>query len=209
MGVEHGQWLVVGGHYHDKVVSSSGQGKCAFDIEKSLHIRDLSQKNRRKGTSLTSGGSYWDSSTWTYLEFEPKHLEDNCETSNAERRVAKHTKWTFTVIISKRFLFFVVLELQWSLRLICYIFNPLNTEFRSRKKTHFLSNISFLDGFSVSTVISMEMAKNEIFSYCLFCFWNGNCWLCWDLFINGLSFGYFRIWIWGTWTPGLLFWNAW
>ena len=116
----------------------------------------------------------------------------------------------FTVIISKRFLFFVGLELQWSLRLICYIFNSLNTEFRSRKKTHFLSNISFLDGFSVSTVISMEMAKNEIFSYCLFFFfWNGNCWLCWDLFINGLSFGYFRIWIWGTWTPVLLFWNAW
>ena len=32
------------------------------------------------------------------------------------------------------------------------------------------------------------MTKNEIFSYCLFCFWNGNCWLCLHLFINGLSF---------------------
>ena len=31
------------------------------------------------------------------------------------------------------------------------------------------------------------MAKNEIFSYCLFCFWNGNCWFCWHRFINGLS----------------------
>ena len=86
---------MVGGHYHDKIGSSSVQGKCAFDIEKSLHIRDPSQNNRRKGTSLTSGGSYWDSSTWTYLEFEPKHSEDNCETSNAETRFAKHTKWTF------------------------------------------------------------------------------------------------------------------
>ena len=64
--------------------------------------------------------------------------------------------------------------------MICYIFNPLNTEFRS-EKTHFLSNVSFLDRFSTSTVISMEMAKNEIFSYCLFCFWNGNCWLCWEM----------------------------
>ena len=57
------------------------------------------------------------------------------------------------------------------MRLICYLFNPLNTEFRSReKKTQFLSIISFLDRFSASTVVSMEMAKNEIFSSCLFCF---------------------------------------
>ena len=74
----------------------------------------------------------------------------------------------------------------------CEEFNPLNTEFASRKKTHFLSDISFLDRFSTSTVISMEMAKNEIFSYCLFCFWNGNCWLCWHLFITvGCLFYYF------------------
>ena len=137
-----------------------------------------------------------------------KNREDNCETSNAERRALNTHTGHFTVIISERFHFFVVLELQWSMRLICYIFNPLNTEFRSRKKkkTHFLSNISFLDRFSASTVISMEMAKNEIFSYCLFCFWNGNCWLCWGLFINGLFivcivFIFFTLKGRVTWTP--------
>ena len=62
----------------------------------------------------------------------------------------------------------------------------------AKKKTHCLSNISFLDRFSASTVVSMEMAKNEIFSYCLFCFWNGNCWLFWHLFITvGCLFYYF------------------
>ena len=30
--------------------------------------------------------------------------------------------------------------------------------------------MSFLDQFSASTVVSMEMAKNEIFIYCLFAF---------------------------------------
>ena len=46
------------------------------------------------------------------------------------------------------------------MRLICYIFNPLNTEFRSReKKRQFLSNVSFLDWFSASTVVSMEWLK--------------------------------------------------
>ena len=140
----------------------------------------------------------------------PKTSEDNSETANAERRALNTHTWHFTVIISKRFLFFVVLELQWSLRLICYIFNPLNTEFGSRKrKRNVFSNISFLDRFSASTVVSMEMAKNEIFSYCLFCFWNGNWWLCWDLFINSLCFGYFRIWIQDTWSPVLPFWKAW
>ena len=112
-----------------------------------------------------------------------------CPNIKVTSRVSRQTPFP------KHFHFFVVLELQWSLRLICYIFNPLNTEFRSRKKTHFLSNISFLDRFSASTVISIEMAKNEIFSYCLFCFWNGNCWLCWDLFINGWKFNGV------TWTP--------
>ena len=37
------------------------------------------------------------------------------------------------------------------------------------------------------------MAKNEIFSYRLVCFWNGNCWLCWHLFMNGLSFLFFLL----------------
>ena len=69
-----------------KFFRSSGQGKCTCDIEKSSHIRDFSQSNRRENTSSTSSGSYWDSSTWTYLEFEPKNSEDNCETSYAERR---------------------------------------------------------------------------------------------------------------------------
>ena len=48
---------MVGGHYHDIIVSSPGQGKCTFDIEKSSHIRDFSQSNRRESTSLTSSGS--------------------------------------------------------------------------------------------------------------------------------------------------------
>ena len=78
---------MVGGHYHDIIVSSSGQGKCTFDIEKSSHKRDFTQSNKRKSTSfiITSSGLYWDSSTWTYLEFQPKNSEDNCETSDAER----------------------------------------------------------------------------------------------------------------------------
>ena len=125
---------LVGGHYHDKIVSSSGQEKCTFDLKKSSHTRDFSQSNRRKSASLTSSGSYWYSSTWTYLEFEPKYSEDNSETSNAERRALNTHTGHFTVIISKRFHFFVVLKLRWSLSLICYIFNPLNTEFGSRKR---------------------------------------------------------------------------
>ena len=68
MGVEHGEWWVVGGHYHDIIVSSPGQGKSAFDIEKSSHIRDFSESNRRES------------------EFEPKNSKDNCETLNAEGR---------------------------------------------------------------------------------------------------------------------------
>ena len=111
--------------------------KCTFDIEKSSHIRHFLQSNRRESSSLTSSGSYWDSSTWTYLEFAPKTSEDNCEITNAERRALNTHTGHFTVIISKRFHFFVVLELQWSLRLIYYIFNPLNTEFRSQKKRIF------------------------------------------------------------------------
>ena len=63
MGVEHGELCVVGGHYHDIIVSLLGQGKCTFHIEKSLHIRDFSQSNRGESTSLTSSVSYWDSST--------------------------------------------------------------------------------------------------------------------------------------------------
>ena len=43
--------------------SSSGQGKCTFDIEKCWHVTDFWQSNRRERTSLTSSGSYWDSST--------------------------------------------------------------------------------------------------------------------------------------------------
>ena len=55
---------MVGGLYHDIiVVSSPGQGKCTFDIEKSSHIRYLSQSNRRESSYLTSDVSYWDSST--------------------------------------------------------------------------------------------------------------------------------------------------
>ena len=196
---------MVGGHYHDKIFRSSGLGKCTFDIEKYSHIRDFSQSKRRKNTFLTSSGSYWDSSTWIYLEFEPKNWEDNCETSNAERRALNTHTGHFTVIISERFHFFVVLELQWSMRLICYIFNPLNTEFRSRKKKRiFFPTSPFWIGFP--PVLSMEMAKNEIFSYCLFCFWNGNCWLCWGLFINGLFivcivFIFFTLKGRVTWTP--------
>ena len=49
---------MVGGHCHDIIVSSPGQGKCTFDIEKSSHIRDFSQSNRRESTSLTSSVSY-------------------------------------------------------------------------------------------------------------------------------------------------------
>ena len=131
---EHGEWWVVGGHYHGIIVSKPGQGKCTFDIEKSLHIRDLLQSNRRKSISLTSSGSYWNMSTWTYLKFEPKNSEDNCETSNAERRVLNTHTGHFTVIISIRFRLFVVLGLQWCIRFICHIFNPLNTEFRSGRK---------------------------------------------------------------------------
>ena len=42
----------------------------------------------------------------------------------------------------------------------------------AKKKTQCLSNISFLDRFSASTVVNMEMAKNEIFSYvCLVLKW--------------------------------------
>ena len=87
MNVEHCEWWLVGGHYTDKIVSSSGQGKCTFDIEKSSHKRNFTQSNK-KNTSfiITNSVSYWDSSTWTYLEFEHKNSEDNCETSNAERR---------------------------------------------------------------------------------------------------------------------------
>ena len=40
----------------------------------------------------------------------------------------------------------------------------------AKKKTQRLSNISFLDRISASTVVNMEMAKTEIFSYCLFGF---------------------------------------
>ena len=54
---------MLGGHYDDIIVSSTGQGKCTFDIEKSSHIRDFSQSNRRESTSLTSSVSYSDSST--------------------------------------------------------------------------------------------------------------------------------------------------
>ena len=155
--------------YHDKIVSSSGQGKCIFDTEKSSLIRDFSQSNRRKSSSLTNSGSYWDSSTWTLLEFEPR-----TQKTTAKLQILRGMPWTHIPCY-----FFVALELQWSLSLIYYTFIPLNTEFRWwKKKTHFLSNMSFLDQFSASTVVSMEMAKNEIFIYCLFCFWNGNCWLC-------------------------------
>ena len=49
---------MVGGHYHGMIVSKPGQGNCTFDIEKSLHIRDFSQSNRRKNTSLKSSGSH-------------------------------------------------------------------------------------------------------------------------------------------------------
>ena len=112
MGVKLGDWFVGGGHYKDEIVSSSGQGKCTFDIEKSWQVTDFWQSNRRESTSLTSSGSYWDSSTWTYLEFEPKNSKDNCETSYAERRAPNTHTGHFTVIISKRFHFFVVLELH-------------------------------------------------------------------------------------------------
>ena len=54
---------MVGGHYHGIIVSKPGQGKCTFDVDKSLHIRDFSQSNRRESTCLTSSGLYWDSST--------------------------------------------------------------------------------------------------------------------------------------------------
>ena len=47
---------LVGGHYHDKIVSSSGQGKCTFDLKKSSHTRDFSQSTRRESASLTSSG---------------------------------------------------------------------------------------------------------------------------------------------------------
>ena len=43
MGVEYGESRVVKGHYYDKIVSSFGQGKCTFDIEKSSHRKDFSQ----------------------------------------------------------------------------------------------------------------------------------------------------------------------
>ena len=113
MGVEHGEWWVVGGHYDDIIVSSLGQGKCTFDIEKSSHIRDFSQSNRRESTSLTSSGSYRDSSTWKYIEFEPKNSKDNCETSFSGMRALNTHTGNFTVIISERFHFFVVLELHY------------------------------------------------------------------------------------------------
>ena len=102
---------LVGGHYHDESVSLSGQRKCTFDLEKSSHTRDFSQSNRRKNTSLTSSGSYWDSSSWTNLEFEPKNSEDNGETADAERRALNTRNGHFMVIISKRFHFFVLLKL--------------------------------------------------------------------------------------------------
>ena len=54
---------MVGGHYRGIIVSKPGQGKYTFDVEKSLHIRDFSQSNRRESTCLTSSGSYWDLST--------------------------------------------------------------------------------------------------------------------------------------------------
>ena len=130
-------WLAQSVNKWLKSISSSGHGKCTFDKEKSSHIRNFSQSNRRESTSLTSSGSYSDSSTRTYIDFKPKNSEDNCETSNAERRALNTHTGHFTVIISKRFHFFVVLELQWSLSLICYIFNSLNTEFRSPKKNAF------------------------------------------------------------------------
>ena len=51
-------WLVM----NVIIVSSSGQGKCTFDIEKSPHKRDLTQSNKRKSTSFikTSSSSYWE-----------------------------------------------------------------------------------------------------------------------------------------------------
>ena len=93
--VEHGEWWVVGGRYHDKIVSSSGQGKCTCDVEKSSHKRDFSQSNRRENTSSTSSGSYWDSSTWTYLEFEPKKLRRKLWNLKCWEARPKHTYWTF------------------------------------------------------------------------------------------------------------------
>ena len=83
------------------------------------------------------------------------------------------------MIISKRFHFFVDLELHckawvWYATYLTLWIRNLG---REKKKPQFLFTISFLDRFSASTVVSMEMAKNEIFSYCLFCFWNGNGWV--------------------------------
>ena len=48
---------MLGGHYHGVTVSKPGQGKCTFDIEKSLHIRDFSQSNKRESTCLPRNGS--------------------------------------------------------------------------------------------------------------------------------------------------------
>ena len=193
MDVEHGEWWVVGGHYHDKIVSLSGQGKCTFDIEKSWHKKDFTQSNKRKSTSfiITSSVSYWDSSTRT-SRIWTKNLEDNCETSNAERR-ALNTH-TLSLLCCSR----VEVKLEFDILNYYYIVNPLDTEVRSRKKTHFLANVSFLDPFSASTEVSMEMAKNEIFSYCLFCF------LKWTLLVMVCLFYFyyffnFRRWIKSTW----------
>ena len=70
---------MVVGHQQDKIVSLSCQGKCTFDIEMSSHRREFSQSSERKSTSLTSSGSYCDSSTSKCLEFEPKNSGDNYE----------------------------------------------------------------------------------------------------------------------------------
>ena len=54
-----------------------------------------------KNSSLTSGGSYWNLSTWNYLEFDRENSEDNYEFSGAEKR-ALNTHIQLDTIVLQR-----------------------------------------------------------------------------------------------------------
>ena len=93
-----------------------------------------------------------------------KNSEDNCETSNSERRALN--TYTLSLLCCSR----VTVKLEFDIL--------ITTEFRSFP--HLL-----LDQFSTSTEVSMEVAKNEIFSYCLFCS------LKWKLLVMVCLFDYY------------------
>ena len=55
----------------------------------------MSSHGEKKNSSLTSGGSYWDSSLKIILNLIQEKSEDNYEFSSAEKHVLNtHTCWT-------------------------------------------------------------------------------------------------------------------